>query len=234
MQARIGAMWRSRPSPASTRRALRQTVTVVLILLAGSATAGEARENRGWRVRFELVSVEPSAELSASILGFSLGAEIDGAIGLGLAAEYRFSRWAGIELDLATSSHDIVLSADSPFGQISFAADDSLRASSFTLGLTFHLTPGRPVDVFLGPLIGGIVYSPVDLGVIEGITVETDYAGETALGAQVGVAVRLGGGPWFAHGGVRWLDTDYELDIDEAIEIGFDPTEIFFGVGAGF
>jgi outer membrane protein W len=99
-----------------------------------------------------------------------------------------------------------------------------------TVAFNFHLTPDRPFDVYLGPMIAWVLYVTEDWDHSPGWHHKEDRTEQdVAWGANLGFDVHFGDGPWWLTGTVRYLDTT--LDLGDR-EIDYDPTVV--GLGFGF
>ena len=156
---------------------------------------------------------------------FSLGTGSGIAVGL----EYLFNDLLGLEGRLNYGELDTTFTLD--LDDRWETAEDSFDLVGFSIGPTFHLTRGKRVDFFTGPVV-----SWIDLGDLRfdllGETIERDLGQEFALGVQMGLDVPLGRSkPWRFHIGLRYLDLAADV---ESVEIDLDPLSLALGIAYGF
>ena len=89
---------------------------------------------------------------------------------------------------------------------------------AISLGLNYHLTPDRLVDVFVGPFVSNVSYSDSAFN-----------AGEAGFGSEVGVGAKIGAdwyfgwqSPWALSTSIHYLpmtagDDGNEFDIDPLV-----------------
>lgn len=142
--------------------------------------------------------------------------------GVGLALEYRATRRLGVEALALAADLDAdfrLRSIDPPAPTTRVTRDVS--SDLLGVGLNVHLTPGRRVDLYAGPLVALVRYG--DLRAEAGdLVFSADFDDDTALGVTLGADVLLGSsGRWAATGTLRRLwsttevvDTGAELDVD--------------------
>jgi outer membrane protein W len=114
--------------------------------------------------------------------------------GFGAGFEYRplhvcdLSRW-GIALDAISSELDSHLLADrsNAWGR----AQDSVSFTPVLLSLNYHLTPGKPVDVFLGPSIGYAFLDSVTFNTL-GTSYREKFDDDFTYGVNLGIDVPFG------------------------------------------
>ena len=205
--------------------------SISVLALMASAPQADAQEDR-WHIRFNGVLVEPDAQFSLD--DNNIGA--DGSVGLGLAVERRFSRRLGLELGALFAEPDVNLDAAVGEGQIS--ASNRIDFTSIHLGLNIHLTPDKPFDLYLGPVLAHVDYSDVRLpGQIGGqaVAVEVSSSDNFTVGAQIGADIAFGASPWSLNLIARYLDSSLDAVAGEGgvvNQLEFDP--LIAGVGFGF
>jgi hypothetical protein len=114
--------------------------------------------------------------------------------GFGAGFEYRplhvcdLSRW-GIALDAIHSELDTHLLVDRPtaWGRV----QDQVSFTPVLLSLNYHLTPGKPVDVFLGPSVGYAFLDSVSFHTL-GTTYAENYKDDVIYGLNLGLDVPFG------------------------------------------
>lgn len=152
---------------------------------------------------------------------------IDSGTGAGLALEYRATRRLGVEaLALfADLDADARLRPIEPPGPPAEQTQD-LSTDLLGVGLNIHLTPGRRVDIYAGPLVALVRYDEVTF-VFDGgeHVLSTDFDDDTAFGVTLGMDIALDrAGAWALTSSLRQLwssteveGTNQELDIDPLI-----------------
>ena len=102
------------------------------------------------------------------------------------------------------------------------------------VGFNFHLTPDRPADFYVGPMIGVVRYGYVEyragFGTVSTtISVEDDFA----WGAIAGLEIPIGSRGWRVQGNLRYIETDIRASEGPiSIDNEFDP--LIFSVGFGY
>lgn len=207
-----------------------QTVGAVGILFAlCSVSPATAADETGWRLKLGAASVHPSSG--------------DSAFGAGLGLEYRASRRLGIELAALTSELEDEMTFDF-FGVETVTIETALRTTPVLAKLNVHLTPDRRADVYLGPVVGRMLYDDMD------IVLRSSLEGEIARGriktrdtwawgAHAGVDVPVGDRGLFFSAGVTWLQAEVEIEGDPEDEEGdlqsdLDPLVAQIGFGYRF
>lgn len=158
---------------------------------------------------------------------FSLGA----AQGAGIGLAYLLSQRVSLDGDLMFGKVDGNFVHD--VGSAWAMGDDSGSVLGLSVGPSFHLTPGKRVDLFVGPFVG--LY---DLGDYEfqGLTrkLERGFDSEVGFGAQLGLDVPFGtSSPWSAFFGGRYLKLSGEVD-GTSQELNIDPLSFAAGVSYHF
>ena len=110
----------------------------------------------------------------------------------------------------------------------------------FTIGANVHLTGRSPVDVYVGPLVGYVIYSSFNFNVQTStsgpIGISVGIADDFAVGAMLGLDVPIGKRGWVFNTNVRYLRTSidsFDISIGTGeIAIDFDP--LIVGLGFGF
>jgi outer membrane protein W len=114
--------------------------------------------------------------------------------GFGAGFEYRplhvcdLSRW-GIALDAISSELDTHLLVDRPssWGRVR----DKVSFTPVLLSLNYHLTPGKPVDVFLGPSVGYAFLDSVTFNTL-GSSYSEKFDDDFTYGINLGIDVPFG------------------------------------------
>lgn len=148
---------------------------------------------------------------------------LDDGSGVGLALEYRATRRLGIEAlaIFADLDGELRLHRIDPPGPDEVVTRD-VSSDLLGLGLNVHLTPGRRIDLYVGPLAAFVRYGDVR-ATVGGATFGVDFDDETAFGATLGADVALGDtGRWALTAALRRLWSTASLD-DTNLEIDVDP-----------
>ena len=153
----------------------------------------------------------------------------DPSFGLGFILERRLSRRLGIELAALRSEPEFEVEervSISGFPPRTERASAGLSFVPVTLEFKVHLTPDRPTDFTIGPLLG---YGFFGSTTLFGEPVAPDDA--FLFGAQLGVAVPLGERPWTLLGDLRFLRVETDLG---GVPLDFDWPVLSFGIGRRF
>ena len=207
---------------------------VALALTAMSVMPARAAETEpAWRLRFDLSWVDPSGDfVSADVGSSTFTAGFDTGIGAGVRGEYQFTNMLGVEFGVLGAS-----SVDVTSGLFGGTLGTSVEVSSFapfSVGLNVHLTQGRPIDLYLGPMLALVRYDSVDVRTTIG-TASTSVSidNDVGWGAILGLDIPLGGGGWLIQTNLRYIDTDIESSGGGIpISSEFDP--VIFSLGFGY
>lgn len=190
-----------------------------------------------WRARFAANRTDTALSLrQVDEDGNALRFEGGDALGLSLGFERRASDLVGLEFAIDFARPDNRISVTPPgAGEISATA----RMDLWTVraGLNFHLSPGRLVDVYLGPAVAWLVAPGLSTfranvgGHAMAVTIEADDG--FGWGGTAGADIDLGGG-WTL--GVSYTYLKAEMDFTDGTEGGertldLDPSTLRLGVG---
>jgi len=203
-------------------------------VLEATATTKAAPARRSpWQLSVDFSWVNPSGRVVATGTGDAKGAVNLGAgVGAGLRVEYQFSNRLGVEVGaLASANLDITL------GGLDNAVEDHFGVSSFssaTVGLNVHLTPGRPIDLYAGPLLAFVRYSGIRVG--NGIRAKdtpVSIDNDVGFGAVIGLDVSLGDRGWLVQANLRYIDIDM-IGSSGAISAVSEFNPVIFSIGLGY
>lgn len=164
--------------------------------------------------------------------------------GFGLGLEYRFSPQLGVELDVSTAE----IEDDLDFFAIQvvpFDIETTVRVTPVTLQLDWHLTPGRAVDLHIGPVVGWVLAGDIHVTTrgaspFPGVSRERRTTDDTlAFGAHIDLDVPLGDRGLFLAFGATYLDADLETTELEAetgrtVESSFEFDPLLMKLGLGY
>ncbi|MDX1997811.1 MAG: PKD domain-containing protein [Thermoanaerobaculia bacterium] len=158
---------------------------------------------------------------------FSLGS----AQGVGLGLSYFLTERVSLDTELMFGQTDGNFVHD--VGPAWDMGDDSGSILGLAIGPTFHLTPGKRVDVFAGPFVGLF-----DLGDYEfnGLNRKLDrsFDSEVGFGAQLGLGIPFGQqSPWAGFFAGRYMKLSGEVD-GTSQELDIDPLALVAGVSFNF
>jgi outer membrane protein W len=210
------------------------TLSLALALLAGAAPA--AAED-SWQLKFSGVSAQSTA-----------GGGSNGALGGGLALEYRATPRIGVELGGLTTGYEDEISLGL-FGA-PLLVESEFRMTPILARLNVHLTPDRRVDLYAGPVAGYVLMSDLTYRIripgleLDSIVIETEFPTEDQFtwGAHAGFDVRVGGGNSFLSAGATWLDLPLEIEFPpfgipenpDSFSADFDPLVVHVGYSYRF
>jgi outer membrane protein W len=219
-------------------RITRLNVALLALALAVPAASVGAGDN-GWQVKVGGVWIHPNLNYSSvEPEGEHLTAASDNAIGLGLGLEYRLSDRIGIELGVLRASPNLHLQVQVPTGWV-LSAEDHLSFTPITAGFAVHLTPGKPVDLYVAPALAYVMYGDLHFAAF-GLQTETaDLAvgNQWTWGLSLGADVRLGDGPWRINSAVSYIRTTlHATDIEngDPRKVDFNPFTVTLGIGYRF
>ncbi|MEO1085645.1 MAG: outer membrane beta-barrel protein, partial [Acidobacteriota bacterium] len=191
-------------------------------------------DDEPWRLRGNATWVDPSVGISDDEL------QSDGELGASVSVERRLTPLVGLEIG-ALYGESFSSQRTAILDGVFFQQDYEVDFTALTAALNFHLTPGRKVDLYLGPMIALIDFSDTEItdfrrdssGLFSFISGRFGSSEELALGAQIGADIGLGTGPWSLNLSAKYLETSYDVDFSEgSVEIDFDP--LILGVGFSY
>jgi opacity protein-like surface antigen len=214
-----------------------RSAEVALIVITFVVVPVAAEE---WHARFAANWTDTALSLrQVDEDGVGLRFEGGDALGISLGLERRMSDLLGLEfaLDGARPENRIGVT---PLGAEEISATARMDLWTVRAGLNFHLLPGRPVDVYLGPTVAWL-YAPGSStfraevgGHTSQVTIEADNS--FGWGGTAGADADLGGG-WTL--GVSYTYLKAEMDFTDGTEGGartldLDPSTLRLGVGVRF
>jgi len=208
--------------------------TIVLAAALGLTLPARAQTDTppGWRVSFQAVGLD----LDTSFRGSGPHAsEISFGGGVGVNAEYRFSRRLGLDLGfLAGGGTNITVGAVG-HGPAAWYSQDSFGFTPVTAGLDVHLPTGKTVDLYFAPLVAVIHYGNLfvrvgNTSVITGVAIDTDIA----AGATLGLGVTFARQRWSFESRLTYLDSRLRGESPPDIRVDTDCNLILFGIGFGY
>lgn len=204
------------------------------LALTPLATAGE----NDWQLRFGFVSSSPdasAAEVAATGESFQINTDV--GIGAGASLEYRVSRRLGVDLGIFSVAPNIGTSiAIGPSGKSLVEISAGVTMTPVTAGLNVHLIPDGVVDVYVGPLVGYVMYSDFTMNVGPGVSETFRASNDFAWGANLGADIRFGTSRWSANAALKYLDSTFEASPQSggSGSADFDSTSFSLGVGYRF
>ncbi len=220
-------------------------VVALIVVSAGVTPGANAAEPRmvlrggaGW--------VSPTGEWTGDLLlteGVSVTMlKADSTIGPQLSLEYRFTRLLGGEVSVLRASHEVtmtesVLSGGIPFpSQLTFG---QVTEWPILLGANFHVTRSKKIDLYLGPVIGWVIWDDLNPGAeaqqevtIGAIKMHDDFAWGVNVGADVPFASH-----WAFNFDLRALDYSARTDsqpieavLGEDLTIPIKPLIVTAGI----
>ncbi len=200
-----------------------------------SATkTAKSNAKRGWRLRFDLSQVNPSGTIVSANTERDSGIGFDVGFGAGLRGEYQFTERFGVEFGVLSTGE-----VDFASGLLTGRTRSGLGVSSFTpttMGLNIHLTPNRPVDLYVGPLLALVGYSNISLWADSGAAgASVSIDDDVGWGAILGFDVPFGDRGWMVQANVRYINTDMrDSGETRSFNSKFDPVIFSLGVGYRF
>lgn len=202
-----------------------------LTLGSAAAAAGPADPGAGsWTLRGfgawvnttgDRLRSGPPIDNFAPVVEFSL--TLDDGTGAGLALEYRATRRLGIEALAILADLDATfrLRTLAPVALEEQETRD-LGTDLLGVGLNVHLTPGRRIDLYAGPLIALVRYDDFRSD-LEAGSLQAEFDDDTALGVTLGADIALGNsGKWACSLALRRLWSSTEV-VDSIFELDVDP-----------
>ena len=188
------------------------------LLLAAAASA--AGPEQGWRLRVNGYWLDANeGRISPLNTEFRSRVEESAALAGSIAGEYRFGPRLGVEMGLlGGADNDYTVTFDAGL----LAANDTLAFSAACVGLNVHLTPGKKVDFYAGPLLAYVTYSHMSLGVGPAppgsqallAPLSVDLESEMTLGANLGMDVQIKQTNWLFNAGMKYLAASPDTTLD--------------------
>ncbi len=218
-----------------------KTLAVCLLCLAASSAAAPllAEDGSRWVLRGYGMWLSPAGdEVLVVRLGPADAPERtthsiteDGA-GLGLAFEYLWTPRLGVELGAFAAELDTDFRLDA--GGAALADTETMGITAYTLGVNWHLRPGRRVEASLGAWTALSFYDDVifltEAGRREKVFVDDDYG----FGAKVGLDVPFGRErAWRFASDLRYLVTILESEVPGQ-DLELSPFILSAGLGYRF
>jgi outer membrane protein W len=206
--------------------------TLITILLSQAAVAAD----EGWQLRIAGAWINPDLSFSETDeYGDQVMVDSDSSIGFGIGLERRLTSRVGVELGLLSGSQDISLRVEAATGEQA-SLSNGLSFRPIYLGLNLHLTPDKPVDLYLGPMIAYASYGDLNFVLTPDQRLDVSIDSDWAWGLNLGADIGLGDGPWSLGVAVKYLETELratEEDDDGGNEsLAYDP--IIFSIGVGY
>jgi outer membrane protein W len=220
------------------------------ITLSDGSQSAQNQKQRNWQFKISGVLLNADGGVTASASPGGVETSISAGGGVSLRLERRISSRYGVELGLSSVGADLDIGTG--WGGWDFhSAVDLLTVTPFTVGFNFHLTEDSPVDFYVGPMVGQVVYSGLTIRVRSNSshsndhwwsrwTSEVDVSTDTDFtwGLNCGADFAFGrSGRWSGHIGLTYLDSDYQFkveDEDHSTDVRMDPLMFNFGVGFRF
>jgi len=219
----------------------RRSVGIVAVLLVAMASQAGAADP-GWKVKVSGMWVDPDFRWdSVSEYDERQSAVSTSDIGFGLGLEFRISDRLGVELVASWTEPEIAVHYELP-DLVDVRDADTLGFNPITVAVNIYLTPNRPVEVYLAPMIAFVQYGDLayNLGMFcePGMlcTIRFKVDDDVGWGAALGIDVPLGDRGWVLSGSVGYLDTDFKVtDSDgDSESFGFDPVTATLGISYRF
>ena len=217
-----------------SRHTIRRLAPVSLLTLAAMVfvpSTATAQEEMKIHVRVFATSFNPTGE---ELVSFPVAtARTRSNVGFGGALEVQLTRRFGIEFAALYSELDWEASAT--IDDQALAATGDSRFIPLTGGVTVHLTPGTPFDVYAGGAIGIGLFGDGELLITptnEAATVESDN--DFIWGATIGVDVHPRGKAWGISASVRYLNAAFDDKDPTSLFPTVDINPIVVTVGVGF
>ncbi|MGH9381132.1 MAG: outer membrane beta-barrel protein [Thermoanaerobaculia bacterium] len=153
------------------------------------------------------------------------------ATGFALGLEYRWKPRIGVELGLLLVEMDTTFRLE--LAGMAFADTESMDLESVLLGLNWHLTPERRVDVSIGGFVAQTKPDDVIFLTEIGGRAKRVFDDDIGFGVKVGLDVPLRPqSAWGLTASVRYLDTILESEMPGQ-DLDLDPVAVTAGVRYG-
>ena len=155
--------------------------------------------------------IRPNADAFSTVAAIDTGQEftkfeLDSGFGVGGDVEYHFGPRLGLMASLIVGRVESLVEYDTCC--VWEMAEEDLDFLSLTLGLNVHLTPGKRVDLYVGPFAGLVSVGSGSFD-LPSKNIRIDIGDEFALGLLLGLDIPLGGSRiWGLHLGARYYEVD--------------------------
>lgn len=217
-------------------------------LALGSTTLPAVAGDGQWHLRAHAAWVHPDLDWQTSPApGDFVTVVADDAFGLSVSGEYQVSDLLGVDLGLMRAVPDILVRSEDRDLGLSVSATDGLTMTLLSIGLNFHVTPGQPFDLYLGPYLAYVLYSDLEWRVNEtidvgGVPVDIDetlrmsVANDLAYGAIAGIDIPFGANGWHFSAALKYMATELDAKTPEgdSESLSLDPVIVTLGVRYSF
>jgi opacity protein-like surface antigen len=200
---------------------------------ADTATVDDAYSDTGWRLRFYAAAInfdDNTGQLDRGGYGIDVGG------GLGVNAEYRFSRRLGFDLGVIGGGGVDIQTRPVHYPAGTWYTHDTLSFTPLTAGLDIHLTPENRVDLYFSPLVALVQYGGL---VVRsgpgGVTTHIDFDSDFAIGAALGIGVPFHQqARWSFNANLLYLDSNFDGSSQDGLRLDGDYDATVFGLGLGY
>jgi hypothetical protein len=192
-----------------------------------------ADQDTGWNLRFYVASLDFDVETRT---GSTIAYDSTVGGGVGVNAEYRFSRRLGLDVGiLGAGGVDVSTRVGGPAGG-TVVETETLGFTPVSVGLDVHLTPDHRVDLYVSPLAAWIRYGSVSTRVGPGMVSTTiDADDDLAPGAALGLTVPFGKQRrWSLVAHLMYLASDLSASGSGGTKLDSDNNATIFGLGFGY
>ena len=194
-----------------------------------------AQTEEGWRIRFYAAAIDMESD-SASRPASEFGFDMEAGAGLGVHAEYRFSRRLGLDLGVLGGAAVNVASADSWPGVRHWGAtQEALTITPLSAGVDIHLMPESRLDLYVCPMVALVRYggfAPRSSGT--GTWADWRLDEDLALGAALGLGVPFGRQKWSFEANLAYLDSSLEGSSADRGRFSANYDSTILGLGFGY
>jgi outer membrane protein W len=225
--------------PSIRRFALLAVSTFAFLAVAAGPALGAEID---WIVRATGSQLIP--DLSYETLtdeGFPVAADSSSDTGWALGLEMRATPKLGVGIRYVKASPTIRITIDGAPALPVLEARDDLGVTMYAASLNLHLTPDRPVDLWISPVLAYLSFDDLLFavngpgGLSDTLALEVDR--DVTWGIEAGVDIPLGDSAWMATASASYLDSTLEFtEVGEqgSEDLSFDPVVVSVGIGYRF
>lgn len=194
---------------------------IVCVTLSGTALA----DDPGWTLRFYGALVDAPSQAGVSVGDVSAGADLGGGGGVGVGAEYRFSKRVGLEMSFLFAS--IHFDASVEVGSKTVSQSFEMGMVPLTLAVPIHFQAGKRMDLFVAPSFSRVAFMDFEVKIGSG-GVQAGWNDQSSLALGLGVGFDLALGKkqkWAFSSSLRAMKTEVQ-------GTGLDP--FIMTVGAAY
>jgi len=188
-------------------RKLLFSILVLAVVAAVGAAPAQAQGNK-FKIYAAAVNVAPLGSEDIEVEDVIDSVEASSEVGWEIGFEWRFGKWAGLQLDYLQADHDV------EFGGVPVATTGMAPLSA---SFNFHVIHSKYLDLYVGPTVSYVDWDNIDdVDGEDSIGADSEFA----YGAQVGLDISVAKSVAIVTG-VRYTKLDITPDGEDGLSV--DP-----------